>query len=195
MGNVDLKDIADAVPTTAELDKARKSFKKQTNFSKVLGVPNWILFHGWNILMIVDAISKYIWFQTKLFGDYHTTHRGILSMYSQEFMALAIGLVYMSYFCAGKDRPFVVSVLFKLNMIFIGVAMFCYAMDGFLWCYDPHTFCNLQLVKQSYKTCHDRNDYFMFKVLFFYVFWGPIWFGCASAMRRYARELASEGRG
>ena len=53
--------------------------------------------------MIADAIGKYFWFSTDLFGKMHTESRGVLSMYSQQIMAFAISLVYVSYFCAGKD--------------------------------------------------------------------------------------------
>ena len=62
-----------------------------------------MLFHGWNCLMIADAIGKYFWFSTDVFGKMHTESRGVLSMYSQQIMAFAISLVYVSYFCAGKD--------------------------------------------------------------------------------------------
>ena len=120
----------------------------------------------------------------------HTESRGVLSMYSQMIMAFAICLVYLSYFTAGKDAPWRVLICYKLNIIFLCLASFCYLADGFLYCYDPHAFCNIQLIpKQTGKTCEERNKWFMLKIVWFYIFWVPIWFGCANAMRRYARNL------
>ena len=98
--------------------------------------------------MIVDAIGKYLWFSTDVFGRMHTENRGVLSMYSQQIMAFAICLVYLSYFCAGQDSPWRVSLVYKLNIIFLVLASFCYLSDAFLWCYDPHAFCNIQLISK-----------------------------------------------
>ena len=48
----------------------------------ITGLPNAVTFHLWNWVIILDSFSKYILFNTNLFGTY-TTRKGILSMYSQ----------------------------------------------------------------------------------------------------------------
>ena len=105
-------------------------------------MPNWVVFHLWNLFMIVDAISKYIWFHTNLMGHY-TVRRGILSMYSQELMTVGILCLYMYYFCAGTERQFAVQWLFKLQVVSLCVAMLCYGVDGLLYCFDYEAFCKM----------------------------------------------------
>ena len=123
--------------------KLAKNSKKALDFKKTFGIPNWVLFHGWNSLMILDAFGKYLWFQTSVFGHPHNENRGLMSMYSQEYLGLAIGIIYFYFFCAGKDQAYVAAILFKLNMIFMFIIMVFYLMDALLWIFDEHTFCNM----------------------------------------------------
>ena len=72
-------------------------------------------------------------------------------------------------------------------MVTLVTACFCYLFDSYLFNFERKTFCNWQM--GSRDTCEQRNEGFMLKVLFFFIFWAPLWFACSQSMRRYSQEL------
>ena len=74
--------------------KAEKVATSLLNFEKRCGIPSKYIYHFWNILIIIDSLGKYLIYGTDLFGHY-TIRKGLLSMYSVIYPAIAIGSLYI----------------------------------------------------------------------------------------------------
>ena len=127
-----------------------------------------------------------------LFGRY-TIKKGILSIYSTAYPALALAALYVYYFIGDdKQTAFTVRFITNLQGFILGAACFCYAIDAFAFIYDKKLFCKLQLEKgesSNEDACDDRNEFFLIQVAFFFVFWVPIWITCIFSFARFNREI------
>ena len=162
------------------------------SIKSMFGLPHWFTFHAWNLVVICDAIMKYVLYSTDTFGQYNT-RRGILSMYVQQYSGFLITFGYLYTLGAEMEKDFRVYWLYKIHIVVLGMVSACYALDGTFFMIEKHTFCNMQL--ESRKTCDSRNEYFMLQVGFYFVFWLPLWILCADSMRRYSHELSIAEKG
>ena len=184
-------------PDMPDIDKAkikeyRRKTKNRLNLAKTFGMPNYILFHMWNWFMILYATFNVMLYYTEEFGHEESIqNRGWLSTAIQVYITVPIALFYFISLCAGAtERCQIITWLFKMNIIAIVIVSVCFLIDAFLFIYNKHAFCNLQL--ENPLSCDDRNSGFLIKVLLFFVIWIPLWFACANATRRFARELIEE---
>ena len=150
------------------------------------GIPDWLTFHVWTWLLIIDSLGKYFLFSTDLFGHY-AVRKGVLGMYSVIYPTIGLTFLYFYYLCTEIEKLICLIWMYKLQTITLYIALLCYTFDGILFIFDKKMFCTLQVEKGF--TCDKRNEYFLLKVLLFYVFWTPIWFCCIWAIHRFAREL------
>ena len=146
------------------------------------------VFHFWNCLIIFDSLGKFIVYNTNLFGHY-TIRKGLLSVYSVIFPAIAVAFLYGYYFYAAPiQTAFVVKFLKNVQWFILIAAIFCYGLDAFVFITDKKLFCKLQFEKGQHtgeNTCDDRNEYYLYQVAFFYVFWVPVWIACNFSIDRF----------
>ena len=63
--------------------------------------------------------------------------KGVLSTYVQIFIAVPIAFLYIVSLCAAKvEKIYIITWLFKYNVICIGIMVVIYLLDGFLFVYD-----------------------------------------------------------
>ena len=74
--------------------KVEKIGKSMMNLEKRCGIPNYAVYHFWNLLCIFDSFGKYILYNTNLFGHF-TLRKGILSLYSTMYPMIAIFFLYI----------------------------------------------------------------------------------------------------
>ena len=141
-------DITVEFPDMPEIDrmKLRKMkiiAKDQLNLKKTYGIPNWFLFHLWNLFVIFNAVVNYLLYNTTVFGHYNK-RKGVLSTYLQIYLAVPIAILYTMSLCAGKvERIHIITWLFKYHVICVAVLVVAYFMDGLLYIFDNHAFCTL----------------------------------------------------
>ena len=171
--------------------KTKKGIKKLANQfldCKQCGLEDKFVLHAWTWFILFDSLSKYILFNTNFFGHY-TTRRGLLSIYSVVYMSIAIAFVYAWYLLDKNDSAFKLVWLVRFHTFTFGAAFICYAFDGIIFIIDERMFCTLQA--ENSKTCEERNEYFLQYVVFFYIFWVPVWFSVITSMTRYMRNQLS----
>ena len=101
------------------------------------------VFHFWNNLIIFDSLGKFIVYNSDLFGHY-TVRKGLLSVYSVIFPAIAVAILYLYYFYVTKSEvAFVVRFITNLQWFILIAAIFCYGLDAFLFVTDKKLFCKL----------------------------------------------------
>ena len=163
------------------------------HLKQVTGIPHYVTFHVWNLIIVVDSIGKFFLYNTNLFGR-DTQRRGILSACPPLWAGLLISALCICFLLVGRmEKDFIAMRLYRTNVIVLGIASACYAVDGMFFLLDKRTFCDMQLEHRS--ACESRNEFFLAQVLFFFVFWAPLWFLSADAMRRYALEPKKAERG
>ena len=130
-----------------KINEVRRTAKANLNLNKSLGLPNWFIFHTWNIFMILNAIANYLLYCTTVFGHYDT-RRGIVSTYVQMYIAVPIALLnFMTWKAGPSEKVQLITWLFKCHVICLIIMIMCYTMDGVLYVIDHHAFCNLQFDK------------------------------------------------
>ena len=163
-------------------------FERSLHLEKRFGIPNWFVYHLWNLVIIFDSLGKYIIYNTDLFGHY-TIRKGILGMYSVIYPAIAIAILYtISLIESGADKVYMMVWVYKLQVVVLYVAITCYGIDAVFFIFDKKVFCKLQLEKIA--TCDSRNEYFLVTVTIFYLFWTPIWLACNMSIYKYTRQMA-----
>ena len=125
------------------------------------GLSDFFVYHAWNLIIIFDSLGKLILFNTNLFGHY-AVRRGLLSLYSVMYPAMAIAVIYAYTFCAGPNTAFAMLFLYRVQVFTLLAAIACYALDALVFIYDKKLFCTLQLEPKGEKTeCDDRNKGFL----------------------------------
>ena len=81
-------------------------------------------------------------------------------MYSVMLPSIGIAVLYIYYFHAEHEKTYCLMWMYKLQMIMLAIACFCYALDGLIFIFDKHLFCTLQNEKPTLK-CDERNEYFL----------------------------------
>ena len=164
---------------------------------RALNLDDKTVFHGWNCLFLADAFGKFVLLNLNLFGRY-TVKKGILSIYSTIYPAIALLALYIYYFFAERvQMAFLVRFITNLQVFILGAACFCYAIDALVFVYDLKLFCKLQLEKGHHtgeNKCEDRNENFLIQVAFFYTFWLPIWIACMFSFKRFTKQAIEAGR-
>ena len=112
--------------------------------------------------------------------------KGLLSWQSVALPTIYLSMLYVYYFNAGSEKPFVLIWIYKINSIMLIVALCTYSIDGFLYIFYNHMFCTMQALKPALK-CDERNKYFLVQVAAFFLFWAPLWHACNLSIYRYAR--------
>ena len=179
---------SDAASTLASVDLLAegKKRKKQLNLAKSLGIPNVVLHHSWNLFMIGLAIWIYVLYHTKVFGHYNV-RRGFLMTASIMYCEIPVGMLYLVSFCASAEYIYMLTFLYKVQMMSLGTAIACTLIDAALYFIANPVFCKMQL--ESYKSnCSERNNLFGLQIFLFFCFFVPLWYACAKATKRYARE-------
>ena len=74
-----------------------QSVANKTLDARFLGLTDKQVFHFWNSLVIFDAFGKLFLISLNLLGRY-TIKKGILSIYSTAYPALALACLYAYYF-------------------------------------------------------------------------------------------------
>ena len=104
--------MAEYTSQVTDVEEDRKIHKRALDVRNC-GLEDEQVFHGWNNIIIFDSLGKYIMLKLDLFGHY-TIRKGLLSMYSVIYPAIAIAILYAYYFYAGKERAF--TARFILNV-------------------------------------------------------------------------------
>ena len=180
--------LSDAASGLASLDyKAEgKKRKKQLNLAKSLGIPNVVLHHSWNLFMIGLAAWIYVLYHTKVFGHYNV-RRGFLMTASIMYCEIAVGMLYLISFCTGAEYIYMLTFLYKVQTMSLGTSIACTLIDTALYYSANPVFCKMQL--ESHKSdCAERNHLFGLQIFLFFFFFVPLWYACANATKRYARE-------
>lgn len=125
-----------------ELRHAKKSAKRGLNLAKSLGIPNKVLFHNWNIFMIILAIWLFVLYYTKIFG-YYNVRRGILTTPGIIYPEIPCSLLYMYSFCAGTEFYAVLMWLYKVHMMNMFIAITCMLIDTGLFIFARDVFCKM----------------------------------------------------
>ena len=163
------------------------------HLEKRWNIPNYVVYHFWNIMIIVDCIGKYFVYNTNLFGHF-TLRRGLLSIYSTMYPGIAILLLYTTTLIIKNDVVFWMLWVYKMQVFTLWAAILLYAFDGALFVSNKRMFCKLQLEKADAKTCDSRNEYFLVTVAIFYIFWVPVWRACNISIERYVRTMIRQGK-
>ena len=79
-----------------------------------IGLEDWLAYHVWNWIIILDSLGKYILYNTDLFGHYGF-RRGILGMYSVVYPSIAIAILYVYAFLEQTDKAFLMIWVYKLQ--------------------------------------------------------------------------------
>ena len=94
----------DIAVTMSDLKKLKINTikRKLLHIEHRLGIPNYVVYHMWNLLFIIDSFAKYLIFNTNLFGHY-TLSKGLFSIYSQVITGFVIAVLYFWCLISGTD--------------------------------------------------------------------------------------------
>ena len=94
--------------------KLKKIGKSFLYLEKRFGIPNWFVYHFWNLVIIFDSLGKFIIYNTDLFGHY-TIRKGLLGMYSVMYPAIAIAILYViASLESGTEKVYTMVWIYKL---------------------------------------------------------------------------------
>ena len=125
------------------MDALKKEGKYLLNIEKSCGIPNVVTVHIWNNLMILDAFIKFVLYYTNWVYDRFILREGVLSMPAMMLSVLPLACLYAYFCCAGNERPYVLTLLYKLHMMLIGTIAVAYIFDASIFCLDKSNFCKL----------------------------------------------------
>ena len=94
------------------------------------------------VCIALSWLANFLVYQMDLFGRVEF-NRGIFCVDVQLYAEPAVLALYLYYFCAGKERPFCLYLIFKFSRIILVLVSIAYAFDVILYWIDPEMFCTL----------------------------------------------------
>ena len=102
---------------------------------RLIGLEDKFVLHTWTIYLMVEALVKFLLFNTNIFGHF-CSHRGLTSVYSVMYSTIGIACVYFWYLFDHTDAIFKLEWLYKTHLYALIIAVCCYGLDALMWKFD-----------------------------------------------------------